>query len=313
MTRLVLRLQRFELAALVLVFAILAAMLASTRGFLAETIGFFTTGTCPVPMLQNGSCQLDPPFLYTILQSGQTLLIMLPLFAGALLALPLVSDLDSGTYRLAWTQSLSRRHWLGRHLGVAFAAIAVSMSLLPALYRWWLAPMPQPDAADFITWFELKGVVSYGWALLAFGLVLAVGVVTRRTIVALIVGGLLAFTVFAPWINFGRPHLVAPIVRDNSVPYTQGDYGIGSYILDRNGQEISSETYWNLCAPDGNPALVTLEMTDACEAANGLTFINQVHPWSHYWPMQLRELALVGLVGLGLTGLASWRILSRWE
>jgi hypothetical protein len=41
-----------------------------------------------------------------------TWLNFLPLVLGVLLAAPLVLDLEQGTYRLAWTQSITRRQWL---------------------------------------------------------------------------------------------------------------------------------------------------------------------------------------------------------
>ncbi len=43
---------------------------------------------------------------------------------GVLLAAPFVLDLENGTYRLYWTQSITRRRWIVTKLGVGVAAAA---------------------------------------------------------------------------------------------------------------------------------------------------------------------------------------------
>src|SRR5689334_17747432 len=47
---------------------------------------------------------------------------LLPFLVGLLLAAPTVLDLEQGTYRLAWTQSVTRRRWLAARIGYGLAA-----------------------------------------------------------------------------------------------------------------------------------------------------------------------------------------------
>ena len=44
---------------------------------------------------------------------------LIPGLIGVLLAAPFILDLEHGTYRLAWTQSITRGRWLLGKLGAA--------------------------------------------------------------------------------------------------------------------------------------------------------------------------------------------------
>ena len=47
---------------------------------------------------------------------------LVPGLIGVLLAAPFILELETGTYRLAWTQSITRRRWLAGKLGLTVAA-----------------------------------------------------------------------------------------------------------------------------------------------------------------------------------------------
>ena len=47
---------------------------------------------------------------------------LVPGLIGVLLAAPFILDLEHGTYRLAWTQSITRRRWLLGKLGLPVVA-----------------------------------------------------------------------------------------------------------------------------------------------------------------------------------------------
>ena len=52
-------------------------------------------------------------------QPARSMARLAPGLIGVLLAAPLVLELDQGTYRLAWTQSITPRRWLTTRLGAA--------------------------------------------------------------------------------------------------------------------------------------------------------------------------------------------------
>jgi hypothetical protein len=112
---------------------------------------------------------------------------LVPVIVGVLLAAPLISDLEQRTVRLAWTQSVTRRHWLALKLGVALLAIVLFSVVFTALMTWWYAPLDRSQMLlknDVGESFDFEGVMPFCYALFAFGLALASGVLSRRVLAA---------------------------------------------------------------------------------------------------------------------------------
>jgi hypothetical protein len=109
---------------------------------------------------------------------------LVPAVIGALLATPLLLDFERGTHRLAWTQSVTRGRWLLVRLLVLALAAVLSASLLTASMTWWRAPL---DAAGsrLQDGFDFEGIAPTAYTLFAAALVLAIGVVLRRTATAI--------------------------------------------------------------------------------------------------------------------------------
>jgi hypothetical protein len=57
---------------------------------------------------------------------------LLPALAALLLAAPFVLDLDNGTYRLVWTQSITRRRWIVTKLALSVVASVAAAGCLIA-------------------------------------------------------------------------------------------------------------------------------------------------------------------------------------
>ena len=71
-------------------------------------------------------------------------LVVLPALAGLFIGAPLLArEFEYGTFRLAWTQSLSRRRWvLSRTMLLAIAMVAAA-ALVSALTTWWRTPFDE--------------------------------------------------------------------------------------------------------------------------------------------------------------------------
>src|SRR5215216_3875691 len=67
-------------------------------------------------------------------------LILLPALIGVLAAAPVILDLEHGTYRLAWTQGVTRRHWLAIKIAWAVTILTLGSVALMALWQWWGEP-----------------------------------------------------------------------------------------------------------------------------------------------------------------------------
>jgi len=138
-------------------------------------------------------------------------LLAIPALLGMFWGAPLVArELESGTHRLAWTQSVTRRRWLSVRVAlVGVAALAVA-GLASWLVSWWFAPLDAVNMNRFDpSVFGERGIVAIGYAGFAFALGVATGALTRRTLPAMaatLLGFIAARIAFTFWV---RPHLLA--------------------------------------------------------------------------------------------------------
>ena len=153
-------------------------------------------------------------------------LLVIPALLGMFWGAPLVArELESGTFRLAWTQSITRRRWLSTRVAlVGVAALAVA-GLASWLVSWWFEPLDAVNMNRFDPGvFTARGTVAIGYAAFAFALGVAAGALTRRTLPAMaatLVGFVATRIVFTFWV---RPHLLP--TKAVLVPVTFGN-GVG--------------------------------------------------------------------------------------
>ena len=138
-------------------------------------------------------------------------LLAIPALLGMFWGAPLVArELESGTYRLAWTQSVTRRRWLSVRVALVGVAALVVAGLASWLVSWWFAPLDAVNMNRFDpSVFTARGVVAIGYAGFAFALGVAAGTLTRRTLPAMaatLLGFIAARIAFTLWV---RPHLLA--------------------------------------------------------------------------------------------------------
>ena len=114
----------------------------------------------------------------------------------------LARELETGTFRYAWTQGFGRWRWTLAKLvllGVAVAAIAGAFSVLVSwYYQPYLAPgrLYDPTSALAHWLFDLRGVVFAAGTLAAFAIGALAGMLIRRVVPA-IVATLAGYTVLA--------------------------------------------------------------------------------------------------------------------
>jgi hypothetical protein len=141
------------------------------------------------------------------------LVLIVPVVIGMFWGAPLVArELETGTFRLAWTQSVSRLRWLLVKLGLVGLASALVGGLLSLMVSWWFSPIDKVSANRFSpAAFGMHGFVPAGYALFAFALGATTGLLFRRTLPAMAVtlAGFIAVRVaVAEWI---RPHFMSPV------------------------------------------------------------------------------------------------------
>jgi hypothetical protein len=274
------------------------------------------------------------------------LLLVVPAVIGLFWGAPLIArELEAGTYRLAWTQSVTRTRWLAVKVALlGLASIAVA-GLLSLMVTWWSSPLDHVNMNRFTRGvFDERGIVPIGYAAFAFALGLTAGTLVRRTVPAMattlvaFVGARLAATY---WI---RPHLMTPahtsatfasasnlgfeVNGSSPLTFVAGPPNIpnawvySDRIVDKAGRAATNLHAFLLkaCPDIGAPppgvrgrAPANPAAFQACIAKLSAKFHETVtyQPASRYWTFQSYETAIFLLLALILTGVSFWWIRRR--
>ena len=235
---------------------------------------------------------------------------LVPGLIGVALAAPVLLDLENGTIRLAWTQSVTRRHWVTTKLGFAMGTVLLAAVGFTLLFTWYQRPFDQIHGR----WdhFDFEWVAPLGYALFALGLALAIGVLLRRSAAALVVafGLYVAGRVFVEsWL---RQRFVAPVTATlrSQNPNLHNAWVISEAPSDRAGHPfVGTPGVFRDCAKVGAKGFKTLD--PSCMARHGAGFTHVVYqPASRFWEFQGIETTLFGGVALLLIAFAAWRVLA---
>ncbi|MGZ9928885.1 ABC transporter permease [Streptomyces sp. NC-S4] len=238
-------------------------------------------------------------------QYAGTGLLFLPLLVGAFVAGPMTArELESGTWRLALTQSTTPKAWLGSKAVVAAAASVLGAIALTGVYRiGWarVAGTYQLHWADRGT-YEASGPVLAAYCLLGVALGVLVGQLVRRTLVAMAVTGVLTGVVL----------LVLGTLRWSILPVRTGTMPLqGNLSKLLPGDSLMMDTGLLTSTGERLPEYACFERTRSlsdCPADMDVTgWYAEFHPVSHYWPTQLIESSLV-LAVAGVALFAAFRL-----
>ncbi len=184
-----------------------------------------------------------------------------PLAAAVLLAIPTLQELERGTHRLAWTQSISRRRWSLSRVGFA-AGIATLVALIwaAAAMEWRSSIVRGGEQQRFgQNAFDLSPAVMFGYGLFAVALALAAAVVVRRlvpTLAVLAVGfiGARIFTAFVLRERYRDPiEETIPAANDiGQFTAFQDRWILDESWLSRTGERLSCDRVYQLCPPTAN-------------------------------------------------------------
>jgi hypothetical protein len=322
--------------------ALMAVLLAvTTHGAHALSCA---AGGCPAP--DGKLWRLSHDHLLQILS---TLLVGLPAIVAVFWGAPLVArELETGTYRLAWTQSVTRSRWLATKLALVGLAAAVVCGLLSAMLGWWSSAAVNRGrlAPDM---FAERGIAPIGYAVFALALAVAAGVLLRRTLPAMAVA-LVGFTgVRMVMQYFVRAHLLPashltyPINGSSTigvalhepsgqlslqVPHASISHGwvFSTRVVDSAGHAPSAQFLRAACAkvipgPGAAPPRPGSHQAPPgavrgfqhCLASVGQRYHELVtyQPTSHYWGLQLIETAIfLALAGV-LAAITFWSVRRR--
>ncbi|MEU2099684.1 ABC transporter permease [Streptomyces globisporus] len=243
------------------------------------------------------------------LGDGGTVLLLLAGLIGVFVAGPLIArELESGTFRLAWAQSVSPAHWLAARLAMPAALAVVGLTVLTGVYRWGLWALRGYPYSHLTTWygsgiFPGTGPAVLGFALLAVAVGALSAVLVRRTVLSMSVTAVVLATV-GLGLGKRRYELWPHVLRQGEGPLSlrYGDWHLDSGMRTASGRKL----YWQDCF--GTDMAGSAE---ACmRARGGVLHFTEVHPASHYWPLQLVETGIL-LALAALAVFAAFRVLRR--
>lgn len=141
------------------------------------------------------------------------MLLVLPALIGMFWGAPLIArELETGTFRMAWTQSVTRQRWLAVKLVLLGLASMAVTGLLSLILTWWFSPLDRVQLNPLDpSMFGVRGIVPVGYAAFAFALGVTAGSLLRRTIPAMAVT-LVAFTAARLAVTYYvRPYIFTPL------------------------------------------------------------------------------------------------------
>jgi len=274
------------------------------------------------------------------------LLLIVPALIGIFWGAPLVArELETGTFRLAWSQSVTRTRWLVVKLVLVVLAAIVAAGLLSLMGTWWFSTLDRVSANRFDpSVFAQRGLVPAGYAAFAVALGTAVGVMVRRTVPAMaitlvvFIGCLL---VMGTWV---RPHLLPPVRGQKSVA-SAGGFGfapnasgtgltfivepppihnawvLSSGVVDAQGHHITTQFLKSACpqlpAPPIGPGVhhapadKSVFLSCVAKIAAVYHIDMRYQPASRYWIFQAMETGIFVVLALGLGACSVWWVRRR--
>jgi hypothetical protein len=349
MIRLTLRQFRTQAAIAFGALALVAIVLGLTGPHLAHLYNTSGISTCGA----HQDCQtVTDVFLrnYRFLQVGlNSALLVLPVLVGIFWGAPLIAhELETGTYRLAWTQSITRRRWLAARIGLAGLAGLALTGLLALMVTWWSSPIDRVYMNLFTpALFGERGIAPIGYAAFAFAIGVTAGLLIRRTLPAM-ASTLVAFTAARLAITFWvRPYLRAPVrhTAPLTIPAGNGPANPGAGLTSARDWVLSDQTI-NAAGhvvgqnggigPNGSISFgpanggIALQGGGVCPGLKfpqvsrssssmpavfqqcidklGLKDVLSYQPASHYWAFQGYETAIFAAIAVMLAGFCFWQI-----
>ena len=246
--------------------------------------------------------------------SASEWLNLIPALLGILIGAPLVArELEHGTQRLVWTQSVTRWRWLAVKLLLVLGGCLVVAAALALLLSWWRAPWDTLEGR-FSGGFDFEGPALGGFVLFALALAVAVGALLRRAIPAMVVT-LVGFLAVRLPVEFRlRPYYQSPlkatfdIATGTSTQISNVDWEVNSYFVDHAGHQLADRQVYDTCLTSFNSTKPSFLQ---CVHNHGWVIAELYQPANRYWTFQAIETALFVALALALLALAIYWVRSK--
>ena len=233
---------------------------------------------------------------------GGVLLQLVPALIGAFVGAPVLArELETGTFRFAWTQGFGRWRWALAKLAGLAVVLAAATAAFGALVSWYYQPEFATASqvpglyqdSPLVTLFSLREITFPAWTLAAFSIAALAGMLIRRVVPAIVaalaVYAGLAFAVA----GLLREHYLTPLVTSTSfLPGASTAWVIsqwstkdGRFAFSGNPPGSLVSQFCSAVPPDKIGPLGFAP----CLAQHGYTQWTSYQPADRFWPFQWIE------------------------
>lgn len=251
----------------------------------------------------------------------------LPPLIGAFVGAPLLArELETGTYRYAWTQGFGRWRWTLAKLVALAAVVIIATAAISVVFSWYYQPYfsagsqrrfldeSSPLASGL---FDLRGLAFAAWTLVAFAIGALAGMLTRRVVPA-IVATLTCYAALALVAAlYLRQHYLTPLVTSKAT-------GLGSALILRQwwtkgGQFAFARAPFSLlhqlCPPPppgaGKGNFNKSGFIGQCLFHHSYTQWTSYQPSNRFWSFQLIETGWLLALSASLIAATVWLVRRR--
>jgi ABC-type transport system involved in multi-copper enzyme maturation permease subunit len=257
MSRLIWRQHRGELFFLGAGVLLIIVFLAIVRALLAASYAELGIGACDSASTEVCRNALQSFLItYTWLNLVIYALLLTPALLGMFVAAPLVArEVEAGTFRFAWMQSVTRSQWFWAKVLAVTCASALATAAITAAVTWALAPLIRVDELMTLNFmipmtfplFDVSGTALVASTALAIAVGTLFGALTKRTVLAMVLSLVVFAAVRIPMNSYVmnsyvRPNLLppltltAPISVNNPLQLVPlGSWLRGTGFIDRQG------------------------------------------------------------------------------
>jgi ABC-2 family transporter protein len=243
-----------------------------------------------------------------------------PVLIGAFAAAPILArELETGTFRYAWTQGFGRWRWTLAKLVLLAATVTAAAAAFSVLFSWYVGPFlaegQQTPLAP--TMFGLRGIAFAAWTLAAFAIGALAGMLIRRVVpamaatLAVYAGLALAAGLYL------RQHYLTPLVtHGTNLPGSA--WIINHWYTGRNGVPLSQATvtrilqgYHPSSKQVGPNTIQTFVNPVGYLTQRGYTNWTSYQPGSRFWPFQWIEGGWLFVLSALLIAATVWLVRRR--
>jgi ABC-type transport system involved in multi-copper enzyme maturation permease subunit len=245
-----------------------------------------------------------------LMGNAAILLQVLPALIGAFVGAPVLArELETGTFRFAWTQGFGRWRWALAKLVPLAVVLAAATGAFSVLLSWCYQPYIATGNQDLgvygnsplVTVFSLREVTLPAWTVATFAIGALAGMLIRRVVPAIVAALAVYAGLAIAAVAFLREHYLTPLVASNAnVPGTAWIIGQwwtkdGRFAFAGNPPNSLLNEYCNF-APSGSSGKggggggpSSVNPFAQCLASHGYTNWTSYQPASRFWPFQWIE------------------------